>query len=141
MSETSVPAKTPSKKGYVLAVERLFRMQEELEAIDLRLVELASLIRTVQPRKAGSITLHLYDCGHGCMTCPHLCWYQWYSDPKRVDSEGVPLWLCTRIKAPLPHLKRKGAFEAAYETSRELMVEALHLESRRAALTSRLSRL
>ncbi|AOU98673.1 hypothetical protein BI364_12505 [Acidihalobacter yilgarnensis] len=45
-----------------------------INPINQRLEELRLRLRETQPVKVGSVTLGLYACGRGCLTCPHLKW-------------------------------------------------------------------
>lgn len=112
---------------------------KKLAWINLRLEQIAEEIKESQPKSKGAITLSLYKCGHGCLSCNHLQWHIWGVRKNKQTADAQ--FLAHKLeKSPLLHLRvpRKG-FEEGHEKTKALIQEALALESERSNIAKALS--
>lgn len=121
-------------------LESVTRLIDQVHANNLRLAELDTEIRTIQPRTHGSIVMQRYGCGThgelGCIGCPHIRWEQWFdtSAPatfhlKNQDtSRKTKRWVRTRRAHPLRHIYRSGRFAEVWEDVKRLIQEAIRVD-------------
>jgi len=129
-------------KHYERAKNSLDTIFERVEEINIRLRELTGEIKKSQPNHvAGAVTLHLYDCGKGCLGCPHPKWLSWFLREKPGTETKETIFLTNAVKNPLRRLKRTGFFSETYPVTRLLVEEALALVDERTRLIEAVSRL
>lgn len=127
---------------YMRAKNSLDYIFSRIDTINARLKELANEIKKSQPNNvAGAVTLHLYDCGKGCLGCPHPKWLSWFLRKKPGTESNETFFLSSAVKNPLRRLKRTGFFEESYPKTRLLVEEALAILDERARLVETVSRL
>jgi len=86
------------------AAQRIVWINEEL--FDLR-----DKIRTTQERDHGALLLYLYNCGSGCLGCPHSRWLIW-KNPTQIKNRygqkasGKHNWNGYALKQPLKSIRK-----------------------------------
>ncbi|QGT77746.1 hypothetical protein GM160_01920 [Guyparkeria halophila] len=102
-----------------------------------RLERIADRIKEIQPKKPGSLTLDLRNCGKdSCYGCPHLRWLQWSAKPKPGTSpkDKENYWVASAVKMPVQSISKKREFLVCRDELIDLVREALELEKRRRAM-------
>ncbi|MBE0468253.1 MAG: hypothetical protein IBX55_01925 [Methyloprofundus sp.] len=122
------------------ALRRLHTTFDRIDAINQRLLEIEQTLKEIQPKRTGTITLYLSDCGKDCLGCPHATWELWRTRKMPKGSPFSPFFSVT-VTNPLRRLKRTGDFEESFEQTRSIMQEALKLLEEKAGLVEAVSRL
>lgn len=124
--ETTIAAET--------RVESLLdSVQDNLRALNARLLELHCNIKACQPVAPGSVCLELYPCGKGCSGCPHARWtlYAWSPSTATKPNCLIGINLNAKGRDPILALARKAPH---FATASALIREAKSILVERAAL-------
>lgn len=101
---------------------------QRLEWIESELREISFILRDIQPRRNGIVTLCFVTCGKNCATCPsHLKFLKW-----TMRNDGT---MVSRVaRQPLRSVSRVGKLREIADSIYNLIRRAQQLEKERAAI-------